>query len=240
MIGDKILGSYVIGQQRVLRKESDYLETMATKVQRVSTSIDKKDWIIGATYETACGEVLTYLGFRYVQSISVTGRYDNAKISFTKLVKKHYARNNNGYIVDVTARKFVKLISANSNSVQECDEILNKFSNDDSRILVFTKIKPESDMKFEVVKNTKTSYGSYENSTNIIKYKNEFYYILVANSWSRSFSKIKCVKLNLTDFGSFSLGETIEIAKESYRNDNNYTVYKVADEFYKISLNEGK
>lgn len=109
MNGDEIVGSFAIGTQRVLRKESDYLATMATVNERKSTVIPKKDMILGHRYETVCGSTFVFAGTRYmVKSIhNVNG------LKATKMKKYYLSYNGKASywtpsISDVTAKKVVK------------------------------------------------------------------------------------------------------------------------------------
>lgn len=118
MHGNKIEGKFIIGMQRVLRKESDYLETMATVTERKSTMIDKGDLIVGNKYETVCGSHFVYAGARYV----ITQKQNPKKfvIELTKISKKHFKYAAKGWrgngISDLGNQKVVKDLGPSEDS----------------------------------------------------------------------------------------------------------------------------
>jgi hypothetical protein len=136
-----------MGSARVLRKESDYNETMATKKERVSTAIEKSDYIPGHIYETACGSSVVFTGARYVQNITLK----NAVPSLTKMTKKYYAIDKGAlhsnsswyYISDHSSRKFVKDLGMHSDWNTELEAKLQRhFLSNNAQTVAFEKERP--------------------------------------------------------------------------------------------------
>jgi len=124
MNGDKIVGSYAIGSGRVLRKEEDYLATMATVTERKSIIIAKKDMIVGNKYETVCGSTFIFAGTRYF----IKGINNKSGIKLTKNKKYYLSFGTSNWqtkskISDVTSKKVVKDLGP-SKKIEELDKAI--------------------------------------------------------------------------------------------------------------------
>lgn len=172
MTGNKITGNFIIGQARVLRKESDYNETMSIKSIRTETIIPKKDYIIGATYETVCGEILTYLGERYIQTITNTVK----GYRLSNIVKKQFAMGQQKYsgVQDVTNRKFVKMISGTTEDIKQvCENKLNNSFTNNYYITV-SKTKKEALQPLTFIQDDKGHFVETPNGMVFCNYFNTY------------------------------------------------------------------
>ena len=163
MIGNKINGNFIIGQARVLRKESDYLQTISIKNKRTEVIIPKSKYKIGAKYETVCGEIITYLGERFVQRII----HKNGCAKWSKINKKQFGKNSNNYLVDITNRKFVKMISEPYETELDNENNLNTLLDKNYTYMYYysiRKTKSEIEAPLEFVESKTFNYFfRYEN-----------------------------------------------------------------------------
>jgi hypothetical protein len=181
MTGNKIAGSFIIGQARVLRKESDYNETMSIKSKRTEVIIPKKEYVIGTTYETVCGEILTYLGERYVQTIITTK--NGSKLS--NITKKLFAVGMKSYNTaqDITARKFVKVINEPINDIDWCNRKIDALHTEWNNYYIgIWKTKEETLKPLEFIEDTKGNF--YKTSVGMV------YIRYFKNYWSKQNSYI--------------------------------------------------
>ena len=175
MVGNKIEGRFIVGQARVLRKESDYLQTIATKEERTQVIIPKTDYVIGATYETVCGESITYLGERYVQTLF----YSKSGAKWLKVTKKYLGRSGTFQrIVDVTSRKFVKLLEEPKNTPEIYENLLETLIRKDYKTAIYGKTKEEVERPLE--------FEETKNNGDFIKYKNMIVYLPGFSYWGTS------------------------------------------------------
>lgn len=109
MSGNEIVGTFVIGSQRVLRSEADYEATMGVIKERKQTLIPKSEWKSGHRYETVCGSTFNYIGMKYItRSVS-----NKNGIKLGKPTKNYLAVGVSSYynasgIDNVTTKKVVK------------------------------------------------------------------------------------------------------------------------------------
>jgi hypothetical protein len=79
LIGNKLVGTYIIGNDRSLYTVDMYNEWREKFDKRVETSINKNDLIEGHLYKTVCGSIFLYLGKR--NYISARVKDTNVKLS---------------------------------------------------------------------------------------------------------------------------------------------------------------
>ena len=147
MNGNKIVGEFAIGVSRVLRKGSDFNETMTLRNGRLKNTITKNKLIVGKRYESLCGNEITYLGSRYVMTfqddVYYTGCYylynDN---KFSKIKKLHYGLIDD-VIYDISKMTMVLEIDG-SITCDSADTILENYRNKYKKIICFTNNKPKN------------------------------------------------------------------------------------------------
>lgn len=218
MNGSKIVGSFAIGQRRVLRKGEDFDATMKTKTKRLSTNIPKKEWKIGYIYETACGEILTYVGYRYIQKI-IPKR--NTGIALSKLKKEFFAVDEKENVSSVSNRKFVREVMRMPSSNPICDGILRNHADTThwDKYIIFSKTKPNKDstIKFEV-RDSKEKYDGI----NITKHQGKY------KLFSTNYYITHVRELNLEDVSNITLLESTlptKISSNSYYSRDVPDVY---------------
>lgn len=150
MNGNKIVGRFVIGSQRVLRKEEDYKATMATITERKSTMIPKSDFKVGYRYETVCGSTFIFAGFRYIikEVKSKTG------IKCTKLTKTYLALGTSDYwnksgISNVTSKKIVKELGFVQEESYLDSKIAEYTSIQQNKVIYCSKENTKPEMRLE-------------------------------------------------------------------------------------------
>jgi hypothetical protein len=79
LIGNKLQGTYIIGNDRSLYTVDMYNEWKDKFEKRVETSINNNDLIEGHLYKTVCGSTFLYLGKRYYISAKI--KDTNVKLS---------------------------------------------------------------------------------------------------------------------------------------------------------------
>ena len=158
MNGNKIVGKFVIGSQRVLRSEADYQATIGTISERKETLIPKVDWIPGHKYETVCGSNFIFAGIRYTKRI--ISSKNGLKISNEKKAYFSVGKGNcwpKHGIEDISTKKVVKDLGANQlpGNLEDKFESYGKTKD----ILYISKEKSNREFKLRWTIDKNISYG---------------------------------------------------------------------------------
>jgi len=86
LIGDKLIGTFIIGNDRSLYTEDMYNTWKEKYEERISTEIPIQDLIEGHMYKTVCGSTLVYLGKRYI----INARIKDGIFKLSKPVVSQY------------------------------------------------------------------------------------------------------------------------------------------------------
>lgn len=86
LIGDRLIGNFIIGNDRSLYTEEMYNTWKEKFEERISTEIPITELVEGHLYKTVCGSTLLYLGKRWTVNVSV--KEGNFKVG--KPTSSHY------------------------------------------------------------------------------------------------------------------------------------------------------
>lgn len=168
-IGDKLQGSFVVGQDRSLYDEETYNKWVDKYDKRTENIISVKDAKVGHIYRTICGLSVIYLGSKY----TAKWKDDLRDKNYTKIAKVHYVHiridfedNNPSYgIQPKGSLKFIR----DMGYALDKDEIDNVFKH------YFHKIKNLVYFSDKLIRNPEYGYVeselfSYETHLKVIPY----------------------------------------------------------------------
>lgn len=219
MNGDKIVGSFAIGTQRVLRKESDYHDTMSKITERKSTIIAKKDMIPGHEYETVCGSTFIFAGTRYfVKSVinkSGIKTTQNKKYYLSYIDEKYYKK-----VQDVTSKKVVKDLGLKKDKEFLDNEIEKYIKKEKILFSSETLEKIQFELTWEEThENLNDGYNRI--TPDYIINTNGFVFQRVNNNW-----KVQYKLLQENDKGILVTIDTNDITYDSYDDRKALVDYK--------------
>jgi hypothetical protein len=179
IIGLKLQGNYIVGNNRSIYTEDMYKTWKDKFESRTETIIPVKDYKVGHTYSTPCGASYIYLGFRYVSKFKSYSFEDYTNIKkehFVAFENPSYMQHKSKYDVNKLTQKLNKDFGETL-SQEECDKLLEKEFNDNMSYVYFDKVKPKKLKEFdlELIKVSKNNqhcliYELYKNYY-ISKYK---------------------------------------------------------------------
>lgn len=178
IIGLKLQGNYIIGNDRSVYTEEMYNQWREKFEKRTETIIPKTDWKVGHEYLTPCGKTHIYLGDRYVSNIKDAAVSEYRFDDITKITRKSFVAHDYNGSASHFKGKFTE-DKGQKMTVEECDVILEKYYNKNIYITYFGK-ELVKDPKYGIIEHAlpkKFNTEYYYSKRTLIGKKGDYYYI---------------------------------------------------------------
>jgi hypothetical protein len=167
IIGLKLQGNYIIGNDRSVYTQEMFEKWKAKYEQRTETIINPEDYIPGHKYKTPCGSELVYLGQKYISYLKQSEVKDKNFSIYTKPVKVHLIvaasafdkdgnwglRANSSYYNRATVGKLTQKFAKDLGEVltqEQVNKYLEEFFELDNLLVYLSSDKPAKDAKLQL------------------------------------------------------------------------------------------